>query len=303
VISALKKAIKFEPNKTTLRKNSYGALNGVVKTLARFPWLEVKIIGHSSAAMGSYCKMLTTGRAQTVIKYLQGKGVKNKMSPQGKCGKMIAVEIVAAGGNAPVPHAAIAKCKKEIKDKEKKKKADEKAKKAAAKKEKEEKTKEKLKKKADEKAKKAAARKEKAEKTKEKNLKKKAKERASKYKPRLQYHICNEAWAGTDDNLWWSVWSNGSYRKRFHLNYVGYNDNERSQWQRFTPTKATKWAKIETDGEDRVCIDEIKYGSKWISVCGGSKKYLSTQASDCNHPGVKYCGKKIEINLSAGTAC
>jgi hypothetical protein len=138
----LKKAIKFEPNKTTLRKNSYGTLNGVIKTLAQFPWLEVNIVGHSTARMGSYCKMLTTGRAQTVIKYLQGKGVKNKMSPKGECGKMIAVEIVAAGGNAPVPHAAIAKCKKEIKDKEKKKKADEKKKK----KEKEKKTEQKKKK-------------------------------------------------------------------------------------------------------------------------------------------------------------
>merc|ERR1712178_524485 len=133
--NALKKTIRFDPNKTTLRKSSYATLNGVAKTLSQFPWLEVNIIGHSTAR-GYHCKRLTKGRASTVIKYLVGKGAKNKMNPKSQCGKMIGVEMKAAGGNAPIPLAAIKKCKEEVASKEGKKKADEKADKAAAKKEK-----------------------------------------------------------------------------------------------------------------------------------------------------------------------
>merc|ERR1711937_514207 len=181
---ALNKAIKFKPNKTTLRSQSYGTLNGVVKTLEQFPWLEVNIIGHSTAR-GSYCTKLTTGRAQTVIKYFKDKGAKNKMHAKSHCGKMIGVEIVAAGGDAPIPQAAIAKCMKEIDDKERKKKADEKAEKAAVVKEKAEKAKEKKEKDAAEKdAKEKAMKKEKADKAaKEKAEKEKAtKEKAAKEK-------------------------------------------------------------------------------------------------------------------------
>merc|ERR1711937_865982 len=191
---ALNKAIKFKPNKTTLRSESYGTLNGVVKTLEQFPWLEVNIVGHSTAR-GSYCTKLTTGRASTVIKYFKDKGAKNKMHAKSQCGKMIGVEIVAAGGDAPIPQAAIAKCMKEIDDKERKKKADEKAEKAAVVKEKAEKAKEKKEKVAAEKdAKEKAMKKEKADKaakekaekekaTKEKTTKEKAdKEKAAKEK-------------------------------------------------------------------------------------------------------------------------
>merc|ERR1711907_481623 len=190
---ALSKSIKFNPNKTTLRSDSYATLNGVVKTLEQFPWLEVNVIGHSTAS-GSYCQKLTTGRASTVIKYFKDKGAKNTMHAKGQCGKMIGVEIKAAGGDAPIPKEAIAKCMKEIEDKERKKKADEKAEKAAVVKEKAEKAKEKKEKDAAEKAAKESAKKEmdkkiaaeKADKekaTKEKGDKEKAaKEKATKEK-------------------------------------------------------------------------------------------------------------------------
>merc|ERR1712023_59631 len=156
---ALSKSIKFNPNKTTLRSDSYATLNGVVKTLEQFPWLEEHGIGHFTAS-GSYCQKLTTGRAATVIKYFKDKGAKNTMHAKGQCGKMIGVEIKAAGGDAPIPKEAIAKCMKEIEDKERKKKADEKAEKAAVVKEKAEKAKEKKEKDAAEKAAKESAKKE-----------------------------------------------------------------------------------------------------------------------------------------------
>merc|ERR1712227_967299 len=185
---ALSKSIKFNPNKTTLRSDSYATLNGVVKTLEQFPWLEVNVIGHSTAS-GSYCQKLTTGRAATVIKYFKDKGAKNTMHAKGQCGKMIGVEIKAAGGDAPIPKEAIAKCMKEIEDKERKKKADEKAEKAAVVKEKAEKAakekaaKEKTAKEktAKEKADKEKATKEKADKEKSAKEKvEKAKEKADK---------------------------------------------------------------------------------------------------------------------------
>merc|ERR1712227_953311 len=174
---ALSKSIKFNPNKTTLRSDSYATLNGVVKTLEQFPWLEVNVIGHSTAS-GSYCQKLTTGRAATVIKYFKDKGAKNTMHAKGQCGKMIGVEIKAAGGDAPIPKEAIAKCMKEIEDKERKKKADEKAEKAAAEKAAKESSSKK------EKADKAAKEKAAKEKTaKEKTAKEKAdKEKAAKEK-------------------------------------------------------------------------------------------------------------------------
>merc|ERR1719240_1706894 len=182
---ALSKSIKFNPNKTTLRSDSYATLNGVVKTLEQFPWLEVNVIGHSTAS-GSYCQKLTTGRAATVIKYFKDKGAKNTMHAKGQCGKMIGVEIKAAGGDAPIPKEAIAKCMKEIEDKERKKKADEKAEKAAVVKEKAEKAKEKKEKKvaAEKDAKEKAGKKEKADKAaKEKAAKEKtAKEKTAKEK-------------------------------------------------------------------------------------------------------------------------
>merc|ERR1711976_720091 len=157
---ALSKSIKFNPNKTTLRSDSYATLNGVVKTLEQFPWLEVNVIGHSTAS-GSYCQKLTTGRAATVIKYFKDKGAKNTMHAKGM---------------------------KEIEDKERKKKADEKAEKAAVVKEKAEKAKEKKEKDAAEKAAKEYAKKEMDKKiaaekdAKEKSSKKEKADKAAKEK-------------------------------------------------------------------------------------------------------------------------
>ena len=42
-------------------------------------------------------------------------------------------------------------------------------------------------------------------------------------------------------------------------------------------------------------------GSKTLTVCGGSKKYLSTQSSDCS--GKTYCGSSMTLDFEAGTAC
>merc|ERR1711975_159159 len=162
---ALSKSIKFNPNKTTLRTDSYATLNGVVKTLEQFPWLEVNVIGHSTAS-GSYCQKLTTGRAATVIKYFKDKGAKNTMHAKGQCGKMIGVE----------KKAAVVKEKAEKAKEKKEKDAAEKAAKESSKKEKDKKVA------AEKDAKEKAGKKEKADKAaKEKAAKEKAdKEKATK---------------------------------------------------------------------------------------------------------------------------
>merc|ERR1711988_915946 len=186
--NALKKTIKFDPNKTTLRKSSYSTLNEVVAVVREFPWLDITVIGHSTAS-GSGCNRLTEGRAKTVIKYLTDKGATNKMKPEAKCKTFIGVEIKASGGSAPVPHAAIAECKKEKKVKHEKEVASKDKAEKAEKKERSEKAQEKDKKEKMGKAAKEKASKEKAAKAAEKAKKesdqkaeKAAKEKASKEK-------------------------------------------------------------------------------------------------------------------------
>merc|ERR1711988_1912001 len=173
--------IKFDPNKTTLRKSSYSTLNEVVAVVQEFPWLDITVVGHSTAS-GSGCNRLTEGRAETVIKYLTDKGATNKMKPESKCKTFIGVEIKASGGSAPVPHAAIAECKKEKKVKHEKEVASKKKEKEEKVKEKN--TKEKEEKAAKEKASKEAAAKaaEKAKKESDQKAEKAAKEKASKEK-------------------------------------------------------------------------------------------------------------------------
>merc|ERR1711904_517941 len=168
---ALQKQIKFQPNKVTIRKASETTLMKVADTLHQFPWLEVDIIGQSTLRKSTHCTRLTTGRAKSVIDYIKSKGIKNKMNAKSQCKTAVAVKIVAAGGSAPIPHAAIKKCKKEKAEKKQKKeeekekaeKAEKKAKAAAKAKELNDK-KEKATKVAEKKAKESAGKKEKADK-------------------------------------------------------------------------------------------------------------------------------------------
>jgi len=149
----------------------------VADTLHQFPWLEVNIIGQSTSS-GSYCKKLTEGRAKSVIDYMKKKGIKNKMNAKGECKIAVAVKIVAAGGSAPIPHAAIEQCKKEKAEKKQKEVADKEAEKTSKAKEKKTKAEEK------EKNDKAEKKVKEAEKVKELNNKKeqdtKAKEKKAK---------------------------------------------------------------------------------------------------------------------------
>merc|ERR1712046_326060 len=189
---ALQKQIKFQPNKVTIRKASETTLMKVADTLHQFPWLEVDIIGQSTLRKSTHCTRLTTGRAKSVIDYMKSKGIKNKMNAKSQCKIAVAVKIVAAGGSAPIPHAAIKKCKKEKAEKKQKEVADKKAEKAekkakaAAKAKELNDKKEKATKVAEKKAKESAGKKEKADKekiqkAKTKEKKKKAAEAAKKH--------------------------------------------------------------------------------------------------------------------------
>merc|ERR1711903_173508 len=197
---ALQKQIAFNPNKVSIKKESEATLMKVADTLHQFPWLDINVIGQSTLRKGSYCNNLTTGRAKAVVDYMKSKGIKNKMNPQGQCSTAVAVKIVAAGGSAPIPHAAIKKCQDEkVKEKatkaEEKRKADEaeKAEKAAAKaKEKNEQKQKEANSKAEKAAKEAATKK--AEKdSKERSTK--AAERQSK--EHAQKKTCNRDTGGT----------------------------------------------------------------------------------------------------------
>merc|ERR1711903_207940 len=121
---ALQKQIAFNPNKVSIKKESEATLMKVADTLHQFPWLDINVIGQSTLRKGSYCNNLTTGRAKAVVDYMKSKGIKNKMNPQGQCSTAVAVKIVAAGGSAPIPHAAIKKCQDEKAEKKKKEVAD-----------------------------------------------------------------------------------------------------------------------------------------------------------------------------------
>merc|ERR1712185_494675 len=185
---ALQKQIKFQPNKVTIRKASETTLMKVADTLHQFPWLEVDIIGQSTLRKSTHCTRLTTGRAKSVIDYMKSKGIKNKMNAKSQCKIAVAVKIVAAGGSAPIPHAAIKKCKKEKAEKKQKEVADKKAEKTSKAKEKKTKAaakakelndkKEQAAKVAEKKAKESAGKKEKADK--EKIQKAKTKEKKEK---------------------------------------------------------------------------------------------------------------------------
>merc|ERR1711903_200106 len=180
---ALQKQIAFNPNKVSIKKESEATLMKVADTLHQFPWLDINVIGQSTLRKGSYCNNLTTGRAKAVVDYMKSKGIKNKMNPQGQCSTAVAVKIVAAGGSAPIPHAAIKKCQDEKAEKKKKEVADKAAEKDEKVKEKATKAEEKRKAEEAEKAEKAAAKAKEMNDKKEKALKaqeKKTKEAAAK---------------------------------------------------------------------------------------------------------------------------
>lgn len=70
------KDIKFELDKAVLMKSSYPRLNDIVKILKTQSELKVEIQGHTdSTASDAYNLDLSRRRAQTVMKYLQSKGI------------------------------------------------------------------------------------------------------------------------------------------------------------------------------------------------------------------------------------
>lgn len=71
------KDIKFELDKAVLMKSSYPRLNDIVKILKDHPDMRVEVQGHTdSTASEAYNLDLSRRRAQTVMKYLQSKGIK-----------------------------------------------------------------------------------------------------------------------------------------------------------------------------------------------------------------------------------
>ena len=70
------KDIKFELDKAVLMQSSYPRLNEIVKILKAHSDIKVEIQGHTdSTASDAYNLDLSRRRAQTVMKYLQSKGV------------------------------------------------------------------------------------------------------------------------------------------------------------------------------------------------------------------------------------
>lgn len=90
--------------KTTIKSAGKKTLDTVSTTLNKYPWMTITVTGHSSASPGKTCDDLTKGRVRAAGDYLKSKGVKNTMtSPKGQCGKIRAITIANAGGNAAPP--------------------------------------------------------------------------------------------------------------------------------------------------------------------------------------------------------
>ncbi len=76
--------IQFEVGKAVIKTNSFAILNDVVATLNSHPEWTVEVQGHTDNT-GSYDlnKSLSQERADAVKKYLEDKGVKNKLTAKG----------------------------------------------------------------------------------------------------------------------------------------------------------------------------------------------------------------------------
>ena len=84
VLEKAMKGIQFETGKDVIKPSSYSILNNVVSVLNANPEWVVEVQGHT-ASTGDYAKnkTLSQNRADAVKKYLENKGVKNKMTAVG----------------------------------------------------------------------------------------------------------------------------------------------------------------------------------------------------------------------------
>jgi len=96
IAAHLKAEVGFGANVVALNSNGKKTLDGVAKTLKKYPWMSFHIQGHSSAPKGKFCTQLVQGRAESTKKYLTSQGVKNKMTvDNGTCAVKKAITIGA----------------------------------------------------------------------------------------------------------------------------------------------------------------------------------------------------------------
>ncbi len=76
--------IQFETGKDVIKKTSYGILDNVVSVLKSNPTWDTEVDGHTdNVGNATANKDLSQRRANAVMKYLQDKGVPNKLSAKG----------------------------------------------------------------------------------------------------------------------------------------------------------------------------------------------------------------------------
>jgi len=76
--------IQFETGKDVIKKTSYGILDNVVSVLKSNPTWDTEVEGHTDNVGNAEAnKELSQKRANAVMKYLQDKGVVNKLSARG----------------------------------------------------------------------------------------------------------------------------------------------------------------------------------------------------------------------------
>jgi len=81
----LKQTVYFDYNKATIKPVSYALLNEVAQALQDNPSIHVRVEGHTDSRGGDAFNMkLSQARAESVAKYLEGKGVTGaRMEPKG----------------------------------------------------------------------------------------------------------------------------------------------------------------------------------------------------------------------------
>ncbi|MEZ5458155.1 MAG: OmpA family protein [Steroidobacteraceae bacterium] len=76
--------VVFDTNSAELRPESFEVLDGAVSTLQRYSDIRVEVAGHTdSVGSDGYNQALSARRADTVLKYLQDKGVTNAVRARG----------------------------------------------------------------------------------------------------------------------------------------------------------------------------------------------------------------------------
>jgi OOP family OmpA-OmpF porin len=76
--------VVFDTDSADLRPESFAVLDGAVETLRRYGEIQVEVAGHTdSVGSDGYNQRLSQRRAETVLKYLQDKGVTNAIRARG----------------------------------------------------------------------------------------------------------------------------------------------------------------------------------------------------------------------------